>query len=157
MLAHYPHPARQEDWHNLEEFHFKTVETKAVRILFTRPYVRVDELEVFGPADPQENVAHQSTGVEVTSLTKFDNARGPIDLINDGEYGTQAWNARAPKGTKERPWVQFTFQQPRQINLIRLSTNREDFYETDYLTGLNPKAYQGYRVEVLDDVGNKIG
>ena len=142
-----------EDWHNLEEFHFKAVETKAVRILFTRPYVRVDELEVFGPADPQENVAHQSTGVEVKSLSKFDNARGPIDLINDGEYGTQAWNARAPKGTKERPWVQFTFQQPRQIHLIRLSTNREDFYETDYLTGLNPKAYHGYRVEVQDGRG----
>lgn len=142
-----------EDWHNLEEFHFKAVQTKAVRILFTRPYVRVDELEAFGPADPEKNVVHQSTGVEVTSLTKFDNARGPINLINDGEYGTQAWNARAPQGTKERPWVQFSFQQPREINMIRLSTNREDFYETDYLTGLNPKAYKGYRVEVLEASG----
>ena len=142
-----------EDWHNLEEFHFKPVTTREIRVLFTRPYVRVDEMEVFGPQDPEKNLVHHSTGVQVQSLRKFDNVRGPIDLINDGEYGTQAWNARAPNKGKERPWVQFSFQQPRQVNMIRMSTNREDFYETDYLTGLNPKAYTGYRVEVRDAEG----
>ncbi|MFP6618723.1 MAG: DUF1553 domain-containing protein [Pirellulaceae bacterium] len=142
-----------EDWHNLEEFHFKPVTTREIRVLFTRPSVRVDEMEVFGPQDTEKNLVHHSTEVQVQSLKKFDNARGPINLINDGEYGTQAWNARAPKGTKEKPWVQFTFQQPRRINMIRMSTNREDFYETDYLTGLNPKAYTGYRVEIRNAEG----
>ncbi|MEO1999610.1 MAG: DUF1553 domain-containing protein [Planctomycetaceae bacterium] len=143
-----------EDWHNFEEFHFRPVETREVRVKFTRAYVRVDEMEVFGPDHVNENLVHRSTGVQVRSLKKLDNARGPIELINDGEYGTQAWSARAPKGTKERPWVQFTFVKPRKIDRIRLSTNREDFYETDYLLGLNPKAYKGYRVEVRDAAGN---
>jgi len=143
-----------EDWHNFEEFHFRPVETREVRVKFTRAYVRVDELEVFGPEQPNKNLVHRSPGVQVRSLQKLDNARGPIALINDGEYGTQAWSARSPKGTKERPWVQFTFAEPRKIDRIRLSTNREDFYETDYLLGLNPKAYKGYRVEVPDGAGD---
>ena len=143
-----------EDWHNFEEFHFAAVETRELRVKFTRAYVRVDEMEVFGSKQADHNLVHRSTGVQVRSRKDLDNPRGPIALINDGEYGTQAWSARSPKGSKDRPWIQFTFAKPRTINRIRLSTNREDFYETDYLVGLNPKAYKGYRVEVRDAAGS---
>ena len=66
---------------------------------------------------------------------------------------TQAWAGRAPKGSKQKPWVQFTFPSPQKINRIRLSTNREDYLSTDYLLGINKFNFGPYRVEALNPNG----
>jgi hypothetical protein len=49
--------------------------------------------------------------------------------------------------------VQFTFTEPRTINRIWLSTNREDFFETDYLNGMNKSSFEPFQVEVLTESG----
>ena len=74
--------------------------------------------------------------------------RADLQNVNDGKYGTQGWGAKTPTGSKDKPWIEFTFTEPHEINRIRLSTNREDFLETDYLLNLNEYNFGGYRVEI---------
>ena len=44
-----------------------------------------------------------------------------------------AWRAKVDKDAETKPWVRFDFQRPQEINRLRLSSNREYFYDTDYL------------------------
>ena len=61
--------------------------------------------------------------------------------------------AEYAKGSQEKPWVQFTFAKPCEIDRIRLSSNREDFLETDYLEGMNKVSFGPYKLEVQADDG----
>ena len=45
-----------------------------------------------------------------------------------------AWRGRVDKNAKEKPWVRYDFPEAVTINRLRLSANREYFYDTDYLT-----------------------
>ena len=123
----------EENWGAFREMHFNKVKTKAVRIQFKMNYVGLDELEVLGPHGFAENLAHKSTGVKLSGHPQDgQDGRNPIGRVNDGEYGTMAWRARVGKGEKQ-PWVQFDFAEAIEINRLRLSANREHFYDTDYL------------------------
>ena len=42
------------------------------------------------------------------------------------------WRAKVEKD-QERPWVQFDLPEPKAIDRIRISNNREYYYDTDYL------------------------
>jgi hypothetical protein len=44
------------------------------------------------------------------------------------------WRAQMPKDSKERPWVRLDFEKPQNVNRLRMSSNREYYYDTDYLT-----------------------
>ena len=123
----------EENWGAYRELHFRSVETPAVRFRFKMPNLFIDELEVFGPQDPTKNLALASEGVRLTGYPEqgFE-TRNPITRINDGEYGTMIWRAKVEKD-QERPWVQFDFAEPKTIDRIRISNNREYFYDTDYL------------------------
>ena len=44
-----------------------------------------------------------------------------------------AWRASFPKDGDERAWVRVEFNEPQTIQRLRLSANREYFYDTDYL------------------------
>lgn len=124
----------EEDWGAYRELHFAARETSAVRLRFKSHNVGLDEIEVLTP-DGDFNAAAASAGTKVTGFPEGGNeGRNPIDLVNDGEFGTMAWRANVAKASKERPWVQLEFEQPRTIDRIRLSNNREYYYETDYLT-----------------------
>ena len=126
----------EEDWGAFRELHFKSRTTKAVRIRFKMKNVGLDELEIFGPKNRSENLAAARRGTKVSGMPEAGTGgRNPINRVNDSEYGTMAWRAKSAKDAKaeDRPWVRFDFEKPETINRLRLSSNREYFYDTDYL------------------------
>jgi len=124
-----------------------------VRIKFLRPGVRIDELELFGKKEGKQNLAHRSQKVKVEQNEDVWDKRHALANINDGEYGTMGWAAKAPKGSKDRAWLIFEFAEPKFVDRMRISTNREDSMVTEYLHGLNPKNFGEYIVEVKDEDG----
>ena len=123
----------EENWGAYRELHFPAVETQAVRIRFKMSKVFIDELEVLGPHGLNRNLAKRSNGTRVSGYPEqgFEN-RNPIDRLNDGQYGTMIWRASVEKD-QEKPWVRFDFKEKTTINRLRISNNREYFYDTDYL------------------------
>jgi hypothetical protein len=138
----------EEDWIGYKELHVAPKTTQKVRITFNWGGVRLDEIEIFGPADRHKNLALATEGTKAFSPSDMAVIRADLHNVNDGEYGTQAWGAKTPKDSKDKPWIEFTFTKPHEIDRIRLSTNREDFFETDYLQNLNKYNFGDYRVEV---------
>lgn len=126
--------AWEENWGAFREMHFRPIKTKAVRIQFKMKNVGLDELEVLGPEKYGENLAHRSKAKISGFPQDGQDGRNPIGRLNDSEYGTMAWRARTDKGDKEQPWVRYDFEEAVTINRLRLSSNREYFYDTDYLT-----------------------
>jgi len=124
----------EENWGAYREMHFKPISTKAVRIRFKMRNVGLDELEVLGPDTQSKSLAHRRRGVEISGFPEEGiERRSPIGRLNDGQYGTMTWRAKIDKDSEDRPWVRFDFEQPETINRLRLSSNREYFYDTDYL------------------------
>ena len=58
----------EENWGAFREMHFKPITTKAIRIRFKMTNVGLDELEVFGPEDRSENLAHKRRGTKVSGF-----------------------------------------------------------------------------------------
>lgn len=124
-----------EDWGGYSEFHFPARQTLALRVEFASNYVSVDELEVFGPGDQGRNLALAAAGTSLVGDQAMAQLRGEIAKANDGKFGTEGWKARAEKGAKTRPWVEIRFPRPQEVDRFRLSSNREYYFETDYLAG----------------------
>ena len=124
-----------EDWGGYSEFHFPARQTQALRVEFASNYVSVDELEVFGPAEQGRNLALAAAGTSLVGDQAMVQLRGEIAKANDGKFGTEGWKARAEKGAKTGPWVEIRFPRPQQVDRFRLSSNREYYFETDYLAG----------------------
>ena len=143
----------EEDWTGFKELHFPAVTTRSVRVSFQSDMVRIDELEIFASRDHRRNVARVSEGVDVAHSEAMTAPGSPISRINDGRYGDDAWIAKVAKGGDAKPWIQFTFRDPQEISRMRLSTNRSDYLETDYLTELNQLQFEPYQVEVQTDAG----
>jgi hypothetical protein len=144
----------EENWGAYRELHFKPFETRAIRIRFKTPSVGLDELEVFGPEKRTENLAHQRNGSKVTgSPEKGVDGRFPIGRLIDGQFGTMTWRAKFDKDSKDRPWVRIDFSQLEKIDRIRLSSNREYFYDTDYLTKKPYLPRYEFDLDVQDDSG----
>lgn len=124
----------EENWGAYREMHFPAVNTSAVRIRFKTTYVGLDELEVFGPKNARHNFALPTHG---TKLSGFPEAgienRNPLDRVTDGEYGTMAWRARVAKDAEQYPYIQLDFDKVKHIDRLRISSNREYYYDTDYL------------------------
>lgn len=146
----------EEDWGAFRELHFKTYTTKAVRIRFKMQNVGLDELEVFA-TEPRENVAHRRHGTKVSGFPELGiDRRNPIERLSDGEFGTMTWRAKVDKNADEKPWVRFDFAKPQSINRIRMSSNREYFYDTDYLTKKPYLPRYEYDVDVMDENGEWV-
>ncbi|MEJ6645280.1 MAG: PSD1 and planctomycete cytochrome C domain-containing protein [Akkermansiaceae bacterium] len=142
----------EEDWGGYLEFQFKPLETKVIRLEFLTPSVFIDEMEFFGPADYNRNLALQSRGTALKSDPEMVMNGGRVEVANDGEYGTMMWKAKAPQGSREKPWVEFHFPDKLEVNRFRISGNREYFFETDYLdkTGGKPP---GFAMSILHEDG----
>jgi hypothetical protein len=146
--------AWEEDWGAYRELHFRTATTKAVRFRFKMKNVGLDELEILGPAGQGENLADRRRGTKLSGFPeKGTDGRNPIHRVNDGEYGTMAWRAKADKDSEERPTLQFDFEQPEKISRLRLSSNREYFYDTDYLDRKPYLPKYEYDMDVLAEDG----
>ncbi len=144
----------EENWGAYREMHFRPITTSAVRIRFKMPNVGLDELEVLGPNGQNKNLAHKRRGTKVSGFPELGiERRNPIRRVNDGEYGTMTWRAKVEKGSKERPWVRFDFEKPETINRLRLSSNREYFYDTDYLDKKPYLPRYEYDMDILKDDG----
>ncbi len=144
----------EENWGAFRELHFNPIKTKAVRFRFKMSNVGLDELQVFGPAKRSENLAHARRGTKVSGFPeKGTDGRNPVGRVNDGEFGTMAWRARSAKNAKEKPWVRFDFAKPETIDRLRLSSNRECFYDTDYLTKKPYLPRYEYDLDVLKEDG----
>ncbi|QDT69061.1 Planctomycete cytochrome C [Planctomycetes bacterium MalM25] len=147
-----------EDWTGYKELHFPTTDAEAVRLTFLRDNVRIDELEIFDAKVCSKNHALASAGAVASCSEEITPQRTPVEKINDGRYGSEVWSARVGKeyrgkGSQVRPWVQLTFPKTQSIGRIRISTNRSDYDETDYLDGLNKLAFEPFQVEVLSKAG----
>jgi len=139
----------EEDWGAYRELHFEPVVADSLRVTFLSKRARLDELEVFGTEERQKNLALAKLGTE---------AKGPVHMradirqaesyVNDGEYGTMVWGAAMKEGSDEQPWIELHFPEPKEINRLRLSSNREYYYDVDYLTSMPSMGFSDYKVEV---------
>jgi len=143
-----------EDWTESAEIHFPSTTTAALRITFETKYVQLDEVEIFGPADLEKNLALATAGTTVTAAAGMDVLQKEVRKVNDGDYGTESWAARVPQSSLRQPQLTFSFTEPRTIDRIRLSGNRENFRGTDYLTDIKPFRLPRYRVEVQQPDGS---
>ncbi len=139
----------EEDWGGYKELHWKPMMAKAIRVSFKSGYVGLDELELFGKPSEDLNLARNSRGTKVRTDPSFSQQgnRFPIDRVIDGKYGTQRWQASYNKKLKMQPWLEITFKEPVLVGRMRMSSNREYYYETDYLEQKNKFNFQNYVVE----------
>ncbi len=148
-----PQGGWEENWGAYRELHFRPVKTKAIRVRFKMPRIFMDELEVLGPEGLNRNLALARRGTKVSGHPeKGFETRNPIDRLNDGQFGTMIWRAQVEKD-EERPWVRFDFSHPETINRLRLSNNREYFYDTDYLERKPNVPRYEFDVDILTDDG----
>lgn len=144
----------EENWGAFRELHFKPVTTRAIRIRFKTTNVGLDELEVLGTANRRENLAHKRTGAKVSGEPATGHeGRYPIERLIDGEFGTMTWRAQFDKKSAERPWLQVNFESAFEIDRLRMSSNREYFYDTDYLEKKPHLPRYEYDMDILDDDG----
>ncbi len=144
----------EENWGAYREMHFKPVSTKAIRIRFKAANVSLDELQVYGDAERNRNLALASNGAKLTAfpMQGADN-RNPAERLNDGEFGTMVWRAKFDSKSKERAWIEVVFAEEATINRVQMSNNREYFYETDYLDKKPSLPRYEYDLDVMDSNG----
>jgi hypothetical protein len=140
----------EEDWGGYKEVHWNPVEVTGIRINFWSGYVSLDEVEIFGLPSENVNLARKSLGTTVRTDTAFaqQGGRFPVERVNDGKYGTQRWQASFNKQKKQKPWLEFSFKSPVKVGRMRISTNREYYYETDYLEQKNKFNFDQFIVNV---------
>ena len=145
----------EENWGAFRELHFNSVKTKSIRIRFKMPNVGLDELEFFGPERKDENLAHKRNGTKVSSNDETGvDGRYPVERLINGEFGTMTWRVAFPKDGDERAWVRLDFEAPEIVNRLRMSSNREYFYDTDYLTKKPYLPRYEFDVDVMEEDGN---
>ena len=144
----------EENWGGFAEVQFPATTTKALRIDFQQKAVFIDELEVFGPADYYDNFARASSGAELVTDPGMTQLRGELHKANDGIYGTMTWKSRTPEGSDVRPWVEVHFTEPREVSRFRFSSNREYYFETDYLEKMPSGNFPAVRIAALQPDGS---
>ncbi|MBT3667170.1 MAG: DUF1553 domain-containing protein, partial [Opitutae bacterium] len=142
--------AWEEDWGGYKEIHWKPIEAVALRLNFWSGYVGLDEVEIFGLPSENFNLAKASNGTSVRTDLVFaqQGGRFPVGRVIDGKYGTQRWQASYNKDKKQNPWLEFTFENPVKVGRLRMSSNREYYYETDYLEQKNKFSFDQFLVNV---------
>ncbi|MCB1063913.1 MAG: PSD1 domain-containing protein [Verrucomicrobiae bacterium] len=144
----------EEDWGGFTEMQFPATRTAVLRIEFDRPAVFIDELQVYGPADYNANLALASVGTKLVEDPEMADAGSLVGRANDGEFGTMVWKSRAPKDSKEKPWVEVHFAETQEVNRFRFSNNREYYFETDYLEKKGGGGFPGYRISAQQSDGS---
>lgn len=145
----------EEDWGAFREYHFAPYTTKAIRIRFKSPNVGLDELEIFSTEKGNRNIAAATAGSTLSGFPEGGHQnRNPIERVTDGEFGTMAWRANFPKDSDERAWIRIDFAEPSEISRLRLSSNREYFYDTDYLDKKPYLPKYQFDLDVMDANGD---
>jgi hypothetical protein len=142
--------AWEEDWGGYKEVHWEPIEAVALRLNFWSGYVGLDEVEIFGLPSENTNLAKASNGTLVRTDLAFaqQGDRFPVSRVIDGKFGTQRWQASYNKKKKQNPWIEFTFEKPVKVGRLRMSSNREYYFETDYLEQKNKFNFDKFLVNV---------
>ncbi len=143
-----------EDWGGFKELSFRPTTTGVLRIDFDRLGVGVDELQVFGPETYTKNLALASSGTELKADPEMTQSGNEVWKANDGQIGTMAWRAKSSKGSKEKPWVEVHFKEPVEVNRFRFSSNREYYFETDYLVSKGNQNLPGFKISAKQPDGS---
>ncbi|MFN3192345.1 MAG: PSD1 and planctomycete cytochrome C domain-containing protein [Aureliella sp.] len=139
-----------EDWQGYQEVHFPEQTTDRIRIDFISGWVMVDEMEIFEAGGARRNLALEKFGTAISeNPATFQEGKPATKLVN-GVFGTKQWLAKSPKGSKEKPWLEFAFVETSDVDTIRISSNRADFLETDYLEGMNKVSYGNFKISLPD-------
>ena len=152
----------EEDNGGYTDMAFPNTTTKALRIEFDKAQTFIDELEVFGTKDFKENLAAASAGTKLVEDPAMADPGAGVQRANDGEYGTMIWKSKASAGSKMKPWVEIHFAQAQEANRFRFSSNREYYFETDYLDNGNKGGksnFPGYRIlaQQTDGTWKEVG
>ena len=51
------------------------------------------------------------------------------------------------EGSDEQPWIEIHFPELKEINRMRLSSNREYYYDVDYLTTMPSMGFSDYKID----------
>ncbi|MDF1851941.1 MAG: DUF1553 domain-containing protein [Verrucomicrobiales bacterium] len=143
----------QEDWGGFVEFQFPSTKTRVLRIEFASRNVGIDELQVYGPEAYSENLALAKNGTKLIADEAMTKPGSEVHKANDGVFGTMAWRAAAPKEGDARPWVEVHFSGEQEVNRFRFSSNREYYFETDYLERKGNYNAPGYKISALQPDG----
>lgn len=144
----------EENWGGYADMAFPKTKTKALRVEFDKAKVYVDELEVFGPQDYTVNLAAATAGTKLVEDPEMITDGSQVWKANDGEYGTMIWKGFAPKGSQKMPWVEVRFKETQEVNRFRFSSNREYYFETDYLSKMPNGQFPGYRILAQQEDGS---
>ncbi len=142
-----------EDWRGYQEIRFPNKTTGALRIAFTNGWVMADELEIFETSGKRRNIALERFGTTLLENQATLQEGKPASKLTNGVFGTKQWIGKSPKGSKERPWLEFQFAETVEVDTVRISTNRADFLETDYLEGMNKISYGEFKISLLASDG----
>ncbi|MDF1658296.1 MAG: PSD1 and planctomycete cytochrome C domain-containing protein [Verrucomicrobiales bacterium] len=144
----------KEDWGGFSEFSFPPTKTKVVRIEFSAKNVGVDELQLFGTEDYSTNLALARNGATLATGDGMTKENNHLEKANDGRFGTMAWRTALPKGSKEKPWVEIHLPESTEVSRFRFSSNREYYFETDYLEGGTAKYLPGFKISAKQEDGS---
>lgn len=136
----------EENWGGFAELLFPPTKTTTLRIEFDRPSIFIDEFQVFSDTSNNQNLALASKGTKLKEDPDFADKGSPVTRANDGKFGTMVWKSKAPKDSKEKPWVEITFPEEKEVSRFRYSSNREYFFETDYLDKKMGYNFPGVRI-----------
>lgn len=142
----------EEDFGGFVQMHFPETKTKALRVEFDRPSVFIDELQVYPSRFSNDNIALASKGTTLVGDENMLDPGSPPERANDGKISTMIWKSRAPKGSKDKPFVEINFAKEETATRFRFSSNREYFFETDYLDKKSG-ALPGYRILTKTESG----
>ncbi|MEM7602139.1 MAG: DUF1549 and DUF1553 domain-containing protein, partial [Verrucomicrobiota bacterium] len=143
-----------EDWGGFTEFRFPDTKTKVLKVEFASKNVGIDELQLFGTGEYTKNLALAGNGAELKTGEGMTKAGNELWKANDGKFGTMAWRSALPKESKEKPWVEIHLPEEMEVNRFRFSSNREYYFETDYLAGGTAKYLPGVKVLALQEDGS---
>ncbi|MEC5129296.1 PSD1 and planctomycete cytochrome C domain-containing protein [Verrucomicrobiales bacterium BCK34] len=142
----------EEDFGGFVQMHFPETKTKALRVEFDKPSVFIDELQVYPSRFSNENIALASHGTTLAGDETMLDPGSPPERANDGKFGTMIWKSRAPKDSKDKPFVEIRFKNEETASRFRFSSNREYYFETDYLDK-KAGALPGYRILTQTESG----
>lgn len=145
--------AWEEDWKGWKELHFPATATTAIRLTFLSKKVRIEEIELYGPDDPSENLALSSRGTLAKTDDSMTEIRGEVFFANDGILNTNVWRSSTPPESDKQPWIILQFPQPLLVDRMVISSSKHYFLETDYLSPYTPQAFPEYRVDTLGPDG----
>ncbi|MCM8531878.1 MAG: PSD1 and planctomycete cytochrome C domain-containing protein, partial [Lentisphaeraceae bacterium] len=113
-----------ENWQDHQQIHFSDKNIKAIRLTFSGKKVFIDEVNIF-----------DTNGRDIRDLanisTNLTGPRAEISKLTDNEIGS-FYALRGEVRTKEKGFVQFSFDKTQNVDYFAISSDRKKINNTDY-------------------------